>query len=275
MMNMRLCALVLAAGCALPAVARQPADTVLPPVEVHSKRNPGDLPYLAAYKVQQRLLALLPPEPRVTDLRMRVLFASLSPAEQDDFMPATWAVAVVGKTFEQAIPVARGGYFMLPEIPVAADEDATLMFNTQTRKKTLSAVWSVRVRAGNVLPYRDFAHAIEEFEMVRRKIGRDELSMRQLREHSYNALRACFANRSGTILVDGATSGALASGSCSLLPFDAARTGAGATITFSGELEALTLDAIGGKPTSPDANNRSRHPELIEELDSASGKIRW
>ncbi|MDB5936726.1 MAG: hypothetical protein JWQ01_4070 [Massilia sp.] len=272
---MRIFAIALAACCAFPAIAQETTDTVLPPVEVHSKKNPGDVPYLSAYKVQQRLLSLLPAEPRVTDIRMRVLFASLSPAEQDDFMPATWAVAVVGKTFEHAVPVERGGYFLLPEIPIAADEDATLMFNTQTRKKTLSAVWSVRVRAGNVLPYRDFARAIEEFDVVRRKIGRQELSMRQLRDHKYNALRACFANRQGAILIDGAASSAVASGSCLLLKFDPARGNTDAAITFSGELETLTLDAIGGSPSSPDANARTARPELIEELDSAPGKIHW
>ena len=268
-------ALALAAGCAAPVLAQDLADTVLPPVEIRSKKNAGDMPYLSAYKVQQRLLSLLPPEPRVSDIRMRVLFISLSASQQDDFMPATWAVAIVGKTFEQVVPVSKGGYFLLPEVPIATDEDATLMFNTQTKKKTLSAVWTVRPKDGNALPYRDFARAIDEYELVRRRIGANELAMRQIREHRPNALRACFANREGAILVDGAASGAVARGSCWLLKLDAAKRNTDAAITFSGVLDTLTLDAVGNTAISTDTNQRTRRPELIEELDPETGKIRW
>lgn len=274
MLAVRCMALALAACCA-PACAHDRPDTVLPPVEVRAQKNAGDVPYLSAYKIQQRLLSLLPPEPRQTDVRMRVLFTSLAQSAQDDFMPASWAVAIVGKTFEQVVPVDRGGYFLLPEVPVATDEDATLMFNTQTRKRTLSAVWTVRTKDGKVLPYRDFARAIEEYDVVRGKIGRNELAMRQLREHRFNALRACFVNRQGAILVDGATSAAVARGSCWLLGFDAARGSTDAAITFSGELESLTLDAVGEAAISPDGKLRIGRPELIEELDPAPGKIRW
>ncbi len=272
MMTPKLLALLLAVGCAIPAFAQ---DAAVSSVEIRSKKNAGDMPYLSAYKVQQRLLSLLPPEPRVSDLRMRVLFTSLSQSEQDDFLPATWAVAVVGTTFEQVVPVSRGGYFLLPEVPIATDEDATLMFNTQTKRKTLSAVWTVRARDGNVLPYRDFARAIDEYELVRRKIGEGEVGMRQLREHRPNALRACFVNREGAILVDGAASGAVARGSCWLLQFDAARAGTASVITFSGALETLTLDALGNTAIAPAASGRIRRPELIEELDGGTGKIRW
>lgn len=268
----RLLALLLAGACA-PAFAQDPAAASS--VEIRSRKNAGDMPYLSAYQVQRRLLSLLPPEPRVTDVRMRVLFTSLSQAEQDDFMPATWAVAVVGTTFEQVVPVTKGGYFLLPEVPIASDEDATLMFNTQTKKKTLSAVWTVRPRDGNTLPYRDFARAIDEYEVVRRKIGVNELGMRQLRDHRPNALRACFANREGAILVDGADAGAVARGSCWLLQFDADKAGTPSLITFSGVLEALTLDAIGNTAIAPAASGRIRRPELIEELDGGTGKIRW
>jgi hypothetical protein len=265
----------LAICTAAPALAQDSAHTVLAPVEIRSKKNAGDMPYLSAYKIQQRLLSLLPPEPRVSDIRMRVLFTSLSESEQDDFMPATWAVAIVGTTFEQVIPVGKGGYFLLPEVPVATDEDATLMFNTQTKKKTLSAVWTLRARAGNRMPYSDFTQAIAEYEVVRRKIGINELAMRQLREHRPNALRACFANREGEILLDGVAAGAVARGSCRLLKFDPARSGTDSVITFSGTLDALTLDALGNSAIAAEGTYRFRRPELIDDLDPDSGKIRW
>ncbi|MES2759425.1 MAG: hypothetical protein V4693_18790 [Pseudomonadota bacterium] len=267
--------MTVAACLAAPAFAQDASDIVLAPVEIRSKRNAGDMPYLSAYKVQQRLLSLLPPEPRVSDIRMRVLFTSLAETAQDDFMPATWAVAVVGATFEQVVPVSRGGYFLLPEVPIATDADATLMFNTQTKKKTLSAVWTVRAKEGNALPYRDFARAIEEYEFVRRRIGVNELALRQIREHRPNALRACFANGEGAILVDGLASGAVARGSCWLLKFDAAKGNGNAVISFTGVLAALTLDAVGNTALLPDAGQRTRRPEPIEELDPETGKIRW
>lgn len=272
MMTSNLLALLLAAGCAGSAFAQ---DAAVSSVEIRSKKNAGDMPYLSAYKVQQRLLSMLPSEPRVSDVRMRVLFTSLSQSEQDDFLPATWAVAVVGKTFEQVVPVSRGGYFLLPEVPIATDEDATLMFNTQTKKKTLSAVWTVRAQGGKVLPYRDFGRAIDEYEVVRRKIGVGELEMRQLRENRPNALRACFVNKEGAILLDGAAAGAVARGSCWLLPFDAARAATASLIAFSGALETLTLDALGNSAIAPAAGGRIRRPELIDELDGGTGKIRW
>jgi hypothetical protein len=273
MKTTRMLALVLAACCCAPALAQDVVDTVVPAVEIRSRKNAGDMPYLSAYKIQQRLLSLLPPDPRVSDIRMRVLFTSLSQTEQDDFLPASWAVAIVGKTFEQVVPVTRGGYFLLPEVPVAADEDGTLMFNTQTKKKTLSAVWTVRPQ-GNALPYRDFARAIGEYELVRRRIGVGELALRQIREHRPNALRACFANREGGILVDGAASGAVARGSCWLLKFDADKANTDAVIGFSGALEALTLDALGDSSIAPEGKYRISRPELIEDLDP-EGKIRW
>ena len=237
-----LLACALASCCAWPAGAQIAADNVLPPVEIRSKKNPGNVPYAAAYKLQQRVMALLPPEPRVIDMRFRVVFASLSLQERDDFMPANWGVAVVGKTVDATIPMARGGYFLLPDLPVARSENAALMFNTQTEAKYLGSAWSLRVREGNLLPYRDFAKAIDEINSAKGNVGRNDWQLAEFRAMTFKGLRACFANAEGAVLLNGAASGAVARGRCWHLKFDAAMANADASLAFIGELESLTLD---------------------------------
>jgi hypothetical protein len=232
---------VAAFSFALPASAQSSADTQLPPVEIRAKKNPGDAPYATAYTYQQRVIGLLAPEPRLLDVRMRLMFTGLTLVEQDDFMPANWGVAIVGETMDQTVPMAKGGYFLLPDLPIARSEAATLMFNTQTKENYLGFTWSVRVREGNLLPYRDFAKAIAEFDTMKRKVRWYERRLRELPSMKMSGLRACFVGGEGAILLDGAASGAFARGRCWLIKFDPAKGDTDATIAFSGELESLTL----------------------------------
>lgn len=241
-MTQSILAWAVAVACAVPALAHAGDDVTLPPVEIRYKKNPGDLDYAIVYKLQERVRAYLPPEPRIIDYRGRAMFTGLTRTERDDFMPAGWAVAIVGKTVDYTVPTAKGGYFVLPDLPLAREEGAKLMFNTQTTERTLGVTWSVRVRDGNVLPYRDFAKALEEFEFVRNKVRWYERGLLSLRTIKYGSLRACFAGGDGAILIDGAASGALARGSCWILKFDAAKGSSDATIAFTAELASLTLD---------------------------------
>lgn len=237
----RLFACAWAACAALPAGAQGATDDiVLPPVEIRSRKNAGDAPYAPAYQMQQRVMALLPPEPRVIDVRMRLMFAGLSLRERDDFMPANWGVAIVGTTIDETIPMARGGYFLLPDRPLARSENATLMFNTQTKENVVGMTWSIRVRQGNLLPYRDFGLAIAQFDAARRKVRWYERGLNEFSHYRMSALRACFVGE-GAVLLDGAASGAVSQGRCAILGFDKAKAATDATISFTGELESLTL----------------------------------
>jgi hypothetical protein len=236
-MAAKLLVVALAACAAFPAVAQVATGKNIPKVEMRWKKNPGDFKYREAYQLQRSVLSILPPEPRLIDFRIRVMFAGLSQAERDDFMPAKWGVAIVGDMVDYTIPLGRGGYFVLPDLPIARDEDATLMFNTQTRPKLLGAAFPLRLREGNALPYADFAKAMQQFELVRSKIPWFELGMREIRHAEYDSLRACFSRPGGAILIDGAPAGAR----CAILKFDVSKVDSGATISFKGELENLTL----------------------------------
>jgi hypothetical protein len=244
-MTPRLLAWALVAGSVVPALTHAADDIPLQPVEIRHKKNPGDLDYAIVYKLQERVRAYLPPEPRVIDYRARATFNAvntLTRTERDNFMPAGWAVAIVGKTVDYTVPTSRGGYFVLPDLPLAREEGAKLMFNTQTQERTMGVTWSIRLRDGSVLPYRDFAKALEEFEYVRNKVRWYERGLANLRTIQYSALRACFVGGDGAILIDGAASGATARGSCWILKFDAAKGSTDAIIGFTAELESLTLD---------------------------------
>jgi hypothetical protein len=236
----KILAFALAGWVCFPATA-QLAGKTIPKVEMRWKKNPGDFKYREAYQLQQRVLSILPPEPRLIDFRIRVLFAGLSQAQRDDFLPASWGVAIVGDTVDYTVPLDRGGYFVLPDLPIARDEDATLMFNTQTRPKLLGASFPLRLRAGNVLPYSDFAKAMQQFELVRSSISWFESGMREIRRAEYDALRACFAGPGGAILLDGAPAGTVDGPRCAVLKFDVSKVESGATISFAGELENLAL----------------------------------
>ena len=151
------------AVCASPVFAVAGDDLAAPPIEIRHKKNPGDLDYAIVYKLQERVRAYLPPEPRVIDYRGRAIFNAvntLTRTERDNFMPAGWAVAIVGKTVDYTVPTAKGGYFVLPDLPLAREEGAKLMFNTQTKERTMGVTWSVRLREGNVLPYRDYRESV-------------------------------------------------------------------------------------------------------------------
>lgn len=140
-MNLRFRA-VFAAFLAFPVACASAQDTrtpvlqELPPVKVHRKTNPGDLPYKDFLYIQNYVQSLLPERRRAIDVRLRVNFASDKGPDYDRFEPKSWAVAIVGDTTDHVVPVTRGGYFLLPELREAVHENATIMFNTPTREGT-------------------------------------------------------------------------------------------------------------------------------------------
>ena len=253
----RAALVALAAFSALPAAglsAREAGASTgatpirqLAPVEIKRAKNPGDLPYTHFLESQTRLQSYLPPEPRVIDMRLRLSFTGIAGPARDDYLPDTWAVAIVGDTVDHTIAVNRGGYFVLPDLPEAARENATIMFNTQTRKNQLKVAWKLRIGEGQVLSYADFSRAFDEVKAVQDKIPVYRISMRDERTARFDGLRACFVAVAGRIEVDGRPAATSAEGSCQVLKFDPALAGAGeARIAFIGALDTVTLNETGG-----------------------------
>lgn len=235
------------------AVAQEAAASgkMLEPVEIKSKKNPGDLPYKSMFGLQSDLLSYLPAEPRMIDMRLRVSFTAIDVPERESYLPDTWAVALVGDTVDQPIPVTRGGYFLLPDLKQAADERATIMFNTQTRKNWLDVAWMVRVNADNTIAYSDLVKAFDDVRSTQRNMPWYRLAFRLEKQAHFDALKACFSS-GGDILLDGAPAETITRGPCKLLKFEPARAaGPASVITLVGEVAHVTLDNLGeaGKPS--------------------------
>lgn len=245
----RAAPLTLAALLALPALStsaqeiRGPAP--MPEVKIHRKTNPGDLPYKSFFNIQNYVQSLMPRGRPVVDLQLRVNFASDKGPHYDRFEPKAWAVAIVGESTDHIVPVSRGGYFLLPELPDAAHENATIMFNTPTREGRIALEWKLRVGERQTLSYADFAQAIDVVRTVQRKIPFDSRGLREVRMVEYDGLRACFRSNEGRILVGGKPASTTAEGSCQVLKFDAAAPGTGPSeISFVGPLDIVTLNRI-------------------------------
>ncbi|MGG7605630.1 hypothetical protein [Massilia sp. BKSP1R2A-1] len=214
----------------------------LSPVTIHRTKNPGDLQYSYFLSGWKFLLSTLPPEPRVLDARLRLSFTELSGPARDDYLPTSWAVAIVGDTLDQAIEVERGGYFVLPELEQAVREKATIMFNARTRKEYINTAWKFRIGAGQTLSYADFAKAFDEVAGVQKRIPWYKASLHDEKVARFDSLKACFHPGEGRIEIDGRPADTIKAGSCQVLKFDPAlaRTGR-PEIAFVGPLDIVTL----------------------------------
>lgn len=249
--TMRACAAVTAiAVFPVQSVPARDTDTTavreLSPIRISRMKNPGDLPYVGFRQSLNRLASYLPPEPRVLDIRSRLSFTELSELERDSFLADTWAVAIVGNTFDHTIDVERGGYFVLPELEQAVREEATIMFNARTRKNYLGIAWKFRIAEGQTLSYRDFARAFEEVAAVQTKIPWHRISLRDERLARFDGLKACFHPDGGRIDIDGQPAPTTSIGSCQVLRFAPEMAGKGnPTIRFVGPLDIVTLHEAG------------------------------
>jgi hypothetical protein len=233
----RIC-LALLAGALACAVRAQEA----PPrtVTVKARTNPGDLPYEWVYNHQRLLQGAVPAEPRMVDFTWRITFVGMSEPEQDDYVPKGWAVALVGSGFERDVPVARGGYFLLPELPLGR-QSSTIMFKEQSLQNYIGGAWRVRVGPDQRLSYAGVKQAIGEIQSVQNAIPLRYAGLDQLRTARYDGLKACFVGADGAILIDGKPAADASFGHCSLLKFDPAKADGGQTIEFKGPLDLVTI----------------------------------
>jgi hypothetical protein len=91
----------------------------MPKISLPARKNPGKLPYRFYFDGQKRLRGYLPPAPRMLDMSYRISFTELPEPAQDAYEPAGWAISVLGDTVELDVPVRRGGYFAILDIPEA------------------------------------------------------------------------------------------------------------------------------------------------------------
>lgn len=209
-------------------------------VEVAKKKNIGDLPYAAFYKLQERLIAIMPNEPRTIDFTNRVSFNDIGKQERDDYSPHNWGVAIVGESVDYVVPMTRGGYFVLPDLPQARQEKAKLLFNTTTQKNFLKTAWILR-HNDNTISYKDFARSFDEVKQLQEKIRWYEISFRDEKKSTFDSLKACFRESGGAILLDDTPAKTLELGRCVWLEFDQKQVNLNPAIKFVGALEIVTL----------------------------------
>lgn len=208
------------------------------------KKGPGDLSYRTVWRMQKRVDAMLPKDARLISPTLRLSLTGMGETERAEFMPAHWGVAIVGKTVDTVVPMRRGGYFAVPQLPQAQarSEDAIVMFNSQMKKNWFDVGWHVNVPEGGRLAYRQFGQALDELRMAQHVMPWWDIMARAEKHARFNAIRVCFADKHGKILVGGTPAGVKLSPHCSLLAFDERELKNDPAIDFAGELDFVTLD---------------------------------
>lgn len=188
--------------CCLLSSASLAQETGEPPkeIKVGARKNPGNVAYRFFIEGQRFLRSYLPPEPRMLDVSYRISFTELPEAAQDAYEPAGWAISVVGDTVDEAVPVRRGGYFEIPEIPQAEKEGATLMFKEQSKRRAVGVSWIVRVRPDQRFAYADFGKTMAEIHTAQKTMPFYRLRTRSVKYAKYDGIKACFRDAGGAVI---------------------------------------------------------------------------
>lgn len=233
------------------------------------RKNPGDMSYRTALRMQEKVAALLPSGARLISPSLRLSIADMDRTARDEFLPRVWGLAIVGKTAETRLPMQRGGYFSVPAVAHlrSRQQDAIVMFNAQSRKSSVDIGWHVKIPESGQLGYRQFRQALDELKQAQAGIAWWDIPLAEQKRVRLNALRACFVESGGAILVAGRPAGTQLSAHCSLLAFDPERLGADPAIAFQGKLDYVTLDTSAGYPDKP-----GRPGSEVRKLSEAGGK---
>jgi hypothetical protein len=241
-----LCALAAAASAAVAAAPLETAESAAggKGVTVQRKKKPGDVTYRTMWRMQKRVEAMLPKTATMISPVLRLSTAGMGEFERTEFKPESWAVAIVGKTVDELVPMRRGGYFALPSLPQAQarSEDAIVMFNLKARKNWFDVGWHVNVPTSGTFSYMQFGQALAELKMAQSAIPWWDIMAIPEKNARFDAIRACFTSDQGKILVAGAQSGQKLTTHCTLLAFDSTMLRANPAIAFAGGLDFVTLD---------------------------------
>jgi hypothetical protein len=241
----RLFLSLLAVACACqPAMAAEPGPEEGVSLSAPRKKHAGDLSYRTVWRMQKRVDSMRPRQARLISPSLRLSVKGMGAAESAEFLPPGWGVAIVGKTVDTVVPMQRGGYFSVPQLvqAQARGEDAVVMFNAQKRKNWLDVGWHVAVPHGGRMAYREFGQALDELRSAQDGMPWWDIMARRDKQARFDALRACFTNAAGKILVGGAQAGTRVSRHCAVLPFDPGQMALDPSIAFDGELDFVTLD---------------------------------
>lgn len=239
--------------CSIAALAPLPAAAAHAESAAHSasastaqpyRKQPGDLSYSTMWRMQKRASAMQPRGAKLLTPVLRLAVHGVDERESNEFLPAPWAVTVLGKSVEVALPMQRGGYFTVPPIAKAQSrsEEAIVRFNTEQRKKRFDIGWQLAVPASGKLSYSELSQAFEELKVAQRDMPWWDIMAISEKNARFDAIRACFSDEKGEIFVAGAPAGTRLSAHCRLLGYDPERTATSTEIVFSGPVDSVTLD---------------------------------
>jgi hypothetical protein len=208
------------------------------------KKKLGDVTYRTLWRMQKRVDAMLPKSATLITPVLRLVPTGMAQFERTELQPESWAVAIVGKTIDELVPMRRGGYFALPALPQAQSrgEDAIVMFNTASRRNWFDVGWQVNIPSSGTLRYTQFGQALAEIRHAQSGIPWWDIVSAPEKAARFDAIRVCFHSRQGKILLAGAPAGLQLTPHCALLAFDPANLAADPAIGFAGEVEFVTLD---------------------------------
>ncbi|KQQ32682.1 hypothetical protein ASF61_14170 [Duganella sp. Leaf126] len=234
------------------AVSARADDAVAtPPVQITALRNAGTLDYGAYYALQRKLLGYMPPDHAHVQPFLRLSFTDLTADQQDGYEPADWAVAVVSDSSDHPVASLRGGYFVLPNLPLPEGETASILFNARTKAHFLAVAWSI---PPDVWPRLDVAAvraALRELHATQANIPWYALGLRTEKYDSPDLLKVCF-DGAGTVGLGDRRYASRDSG-CALVPLrdlDAAATPALALV-LDGRLSFVSLGHSTGYGLAP------------------------
>lgn len=240
------CASCLAPPCVTSAHAQDLAQAPSTgyTVKVATAKKHGEVQYRFFYRVQKELLASQAPEPRLLDFWYRADYADMSESERETYQPEGWAVSVVSASVDQDVPVRRGGYFRLPDLPLAYEEDAVVLFRETNRRRKLLLAWEMRIGPDRKTTYASLLKAAEELRGVQKRTSVFRPGLWRFKLWAVNAVQACFKEAGGAILVAGQPVADETTGSCKTIKIDPNRFAGDVQVEFAGSLEAVLLEHL-------------------------------
>jgi hypothetical protein len=222
-------------------------DTYLDPsvlaVQDATGSAPTDLPsveYRWNLRRQQQLQSAIPAGSRLVNVVWRMSLDGLNEAEQEAWTPQGWALALSGKDYASAVPVARGGYFLLPALPPG--QDAKLMFKEHGKRNLVGVAWAVRPRAGErpYLYYGEIRDAMNAVRKAQASIPARYEELAALRAAHYDGLKVCFLDDDGVVFVGDYRTADATIGNCRVVKFNPAEN-VNTKVEFIGKLDAVTV----------------------------------